>query len=124
MAIKVLIIEDNTDSRELMTDALEFAGFEVMQADDGEKGEAAAIAHLPGIILLDISLPVKSGWDVARSLRENESTKHIPIIALTAHAHIEDQARALQEGCTAYLPKPVKPKAVLDEINRLLQSQL
>lgn len=119
----VLIVEDNTDSRELMADALEFAGFVVLQADDGKKGETAAVEHLPNIILLDISLPVKSGWDVARSLRENELTRHIPIIALTAHAQAEDQTRALQEGCTSYLPKPVKPKAVIDEIHRLLQLQ-
>jgi DNA-binding response OmpR family regulator len=120
MTKRVLIIEDNLDSRELMADMLEFAGFEVLQAIDGEKGEAAAIEHKPDIILLDISLPIKSGWDVAASLQSNADTSHIPIIALTAHARAEDQQRALDEGCRSYLPKPVKPKAVIEEINRLL----
>lgn len=122
MSKRVLIVEDNLDSRELMADALEFADFEVLQASDGEKGEAAAIEHVPDIILLDISLPLKSGWDVAASLQANEKTKQIPIIALTAHARAEDQQRALDEGCRSYLPKPVKPKAVIEEINRLLDA--
>lgn len=122
MTKRVLIVEDNLDSRELMADALEFSGFEVLQASDGEKGEAAAIEQKPDIILLDISLPVKSGWDVASSLQANADTNHIPIIALTAHARAEDQQRALDEGCRSYLPKPVKPKAVIEEIRRLLNA--
>lgn len=122
MTKRVLIVEDNLDSRELMADALEFSGFEVLQASDGEKGEAAAIEQKPDIILLDISLPVKSGWDVASSLQSNADTNQIPIIALTAHARAEDQQRALDEGCSSYLPKPVKPKAVIEEIHRLLKT--
>lgn len=122
MIKRVLIVEDNVDSRELMADALEFSGFEVLQASDGEKGEAAAIEQKPDIILLDISLPIKSGWDVASSLQANADTSQIPIIALTAHARAEDRQRALDEGCRSYLPKPVKPKAVIEEIHRLLDS--
>ena len=120
MAQRILIIEDNVDNRELLTDALEFAGYTIAQAKDGVEGEAKAKEWKPDLILLDISLPLKSGWEVARALQE-ESTREIPIIALTAHAREEDRQRALETGCRSYLPKPVKPKDVIREIQKLLQ---
>ncbi|RJP33482.1 MAG: response regulator [Candidatus Omnitrophota bacterium] len=122
MSTRILVVEDNQDSRELLVDALEFADYTVIQAADGLEGETKAKSEQPDLILLDISLPVKAGWDVAAALREDEITKNIPIIALTAHARQEDKERALNAGCTSYLPKPVKPRDVLKEIDRLLHS--
>ncbi len=121
MTATILIVEDNRDSRELLVDALEFSDFSVIEAADGEEGERKAKEEKPDLILLDISLPIKAGWDVAAALRKEDNTKDIPIIALTAHAREEDRERALQAGCTSYLPKPVKPKDVLKEINRLIR---
>ncbi len=120
MKKKILVVEDNMDSRELLVDALEFADYAVIEAVNGEEGERKAREECPDLILLDISLPIKAGWDVARDLRIHDQTKQIPIIALTAHAREDDKNRALEAGCTSYIPKPVKPKDVLKEISRLL----
>lgn len=120
MGKAILIVEDNLDSRELMADALEFAGYAVLQAKDGEEAVQLAKENLPGLILLDISLPKKSGWDVAAEVRAHADTREIPIIALTAHARADDRDRAFEAGCNSYLPKPVKPKDVIQEIERLL----
>ena len=117
----ILVIEDSRDSRELLVDALEFSGYTVLQAGDGVEGETIAKEKHPDLILLDISLPLKAGWDVAQDLRKNEATQDIPIIALTAHARPEDRDRALKLGCNSYIPKPVKPKDVLREISRMLR---
>jgi CheY-like chemotaxis protein len=116
----ILVIEDNPDSREMLVDALEFAGYAVLEAGDGEEGERKAKAEKPHVILLDISLPVKAGWDVARDLRRDEATRNIPIIALTAHTGREDRDRVLEAGCDSYLPKPVKPRDVIQEIEKYL----
>jgi len=118
-----LIIEDHRDSREMLADALEFSGYHVLQAPDGPEGEELAARHQPDLILLDISLPTKSGLEVLRFLRNQEPTRRIPVIAFTAHARPEDKQQAIQAGCTAYLPKPVKPRQVIQEIARLLNEQ-
>ena len=119
----ILIVEDHVDSREMLADALEFSGYQVLQAPDGPEGEDLAARHLPDLILFDISLPTKSGLEVLRALRGQEATRHIPVIALTAHARPEDEQQAIQAGCNAYLPKPVKPRQVIQEIARLLQME-
>lgn len=116
----VLIVEDHQDSRELLADALEFSGYAVLQAGDGEEGERIATDQAPDVILVDISLPKKSGWEVVEALRRHEATTATPIIALTAHARAQDETKALQVGCNKYLPKPVKPKQVLQAIQALL----
>lgn len=120
MGQRILIVEDHTDGRELLTDFLEYSGFVVIQAADGEEGERKAKSEEPSLILLDVSLPIKSGWEVAKNLRADETTRSIPIIALTAHVRPEDEAMAREVGCSSFVPKPVKPKEILREINRLL----
>lgn len=116
----ILIIEDHADGRELLKDFLEYSGFSVSLAADGEEGERKAKAEIPGLILLDVSLPGKSGWEVARALSADPNTQDIPIIALTAHVSPEAEAMAREVGCASYLPKPVKPKEVLLQIERFL----
>ncbi len=123
MPHKILIVEDHVDSRELLVDMLEFSDYEVIQAADGEEGEQLAFQHEPDMILLDISLPKKNGLDVARALRNQESTRDIPIIAFTAHARAEDEQKTLDAGCNAYIPKPVKPKEVLRQMEALLREK-
>lgn len=119
--MRILVVEDHTDSRELLCDALEFSGFEVLQAVDGEQGEQAALNDSPDAIVLDMSLPIKSGWDVAESLRSNKALAAVPILALTAHARKEDEERALAVGCSRYLSKPIKPTQVIRILNEVLQ---
>lgn len=116
----ILIVEDHIDSRELLGDLLEFNGYTVLQAGDGAEGERLARQNLPDVIILDVSLPVKSGWQVAEALRADESTRLTPIVALTAHARDEDERKAMEVGCNRYIPKPVKPNLVLQTIEQLL----
>ena len=89
-------------------------------AEDGQMGEDMAFKYLPQVILLDVSLPKKSGWEVSQTLRKNESTQDIPIIILTAHVFPEDRRKAEDLGCNSFLPKPLKPREVLHEIQSLL----
>jgi len=117
----ILIVEDHIDSRELLADQLEFSGYTVLQAEDGENGERLAMEENPDLIILDLSLPGKSGLDVVQTLRQGENSRNIPIVALTAHAKPEDEQKALEAGCVVYIAKPVKPKDVLLKIEKFLR---
>lgn len=120
MSKTILIVEDHQDSRELLADALRFAGYKVVEAGDGEEGERIAIELAPDALVLDISLPGKSGWEVIASLKAHAPTAGTPVIALTAHARAQDEQRALDAGCSRYLPKPVKPKQVIQTLETLI----
>src|SRR5262249_34207338 len=95
-------------------------GFEVLVAEDGEAGCAAAMAELPDLILMDLDLPVVDGWEATRRLKSNETTRAIPIIALTAHAMAGSREKALGVGCDDFDTKPVDFERLLQKINRLL----
>jgi CheY-like chemotaxis protein len=116
----VLIVEDNEDNRIVYSTILRHHGFRVCEALDGEEGIAKARSELPDIILMDISIPVIDGWEVTQTLKRDELTRHIPVVALTAHAMPGDRERAISVGCDGYLAKPCEPRAVLAEVNRLL----
>lgn len=118
----VLIVEDNEDNRIVYSTILRHHGFRVSEALDGEEGMAKARRELPDLILMDISIPVIDGWEVTRQLKGEEATRHIPVIALTAHAMPGDRERALDVGCDGYLAKPCEPRAVLAEVNRLIDA--
>jgi CheY-like chemotaxis protein len=89
-------------------------------AEDGEKGVAAAERERPALILMDLSLPVLSGWDAARRLKSAELTRAIPIIALSAHALEGERDRALAAGCDDFETKPVDLARLLEKMQRLL----
>jgi len=91
---KILLVEDNEMNRDMLTRRLQRKGYEVVTAHDGEQGHSLAFSENPDIILMDISLPVMDGWEITRLLKANEATRHIPIIALTAHALVTDRAKA------------------------------
>ena len=116
----VLIVEDNEDNRIVYSTILRHHGFRVCEALDGEEGIEKARRELPDIILMDISIPVIDGWQVTETLKRETATKGIPIIALTAHAMPGDRQRAMEVGCDGYLAKPCEPRAVLAEVNRLI----
>lgn len=116
----VLIVEDNEDNRIVYSTILRHHGFRVCEALDGEEGIEKARRELPDIILMDISIPVIDGWQVTATLKRETATKGIPIIALTAHAMPGDRQRAMAVGCDGYLAKPCEPRAVLAEVNRLI----
>ncbi|MBK6843730.1 MAG: response regulator [Gemmatimonadetes bacterium] len=116
----VLIVEDNEDNRIVYSTILRHHGFRVSEALDGEEGIAKARRELPDIILMDISIPLIDGWEVTQTLKRDAATSHIPVIALTAHAMPGDRERAMEVGCDGYLAKPCEPRAVLAEVNRLI----
>jgi CheY-like chemotaxis protein len=116
---RVLVVEDNSDNREMLVRRLRRRGFQVEEAADGAACLAAASASPPDVILLDLSLPVMDGWHTAETLRAQEQTAAIPIIALTAHAMAEDRAKALDSGCDDYESKPVDFERLLEKIAKL-----
>lgn len=114
----VLVIDDHDDSRTICRLVLESAGFRVAEAQTGFDGIRIAIETRPLVVLLDIILPGLDGWEIARLLRLDGSTREAVIIAVTALAGTEDQDRALLAGCDEVLTKPVAPAIMLDTVRR------
>jgi CheY-like chemotaxis protein len=104
---KVLVVDDNPVNLELVTDLLEVAGYDVLQAATGEEGVELARTMLPELILMDIRLPGMDGLAATRLLKDDEATQGILIIALTAQAMKGDEERALAAGCDGYISKPI-----------------
>jgi CheY-like chemotaxis protein len=103
----ILVIEDNPLNLELVTDLLEASGFVVCSARTAEDGLRLASGALPVLVLMDISLPSMDGLAATRALRANPLTRHLTVVALTAHAMRGDQELALGAGCDGYLAKPI-----------------
>jgi CheY-like chemotaxis protein len=116
----ILIVEDNEMNREMLSRRLERRGFAVLLATDGQMGFDVARAKAPDLILMDMSLPVVDGWEATRLLKEDDLLKHIPIIALTAHAMANDRDKALEAGCDDYDTKPIELPRLLAKIEALL----
>jgi two-component system, cell cycle response regulator DivK len=117
---KILIVEDNQDNRAIFAAILHHHGYEVLEAADGEGGVELARAERPDLILMDISLPRMDGLEATSLLKGDAATSAIPIIAVTAHAMREDEARVRDAGCDGYLAKPVEPMRVIEEVARFL----
>jgi len=118
---RILYVEDNDDNVYMLKLRFELLdGFEVIVADNGETGFAAAIAEKPDLILMDLDLPVVTGWEASRRLKSDPATHDIPIIALTAHAMAGARERALAAGCDEFDTKPVDFDRLLEKIERLL----
>ena len=118
---KVLYVEDNDDNVYMLKMRLELLDdFEVVVAEDGEKGCAAALAERPDIILMDLELPGMDGWEAARRLKSHPETRNIPIVALSAHVLADARERALAAGCDEFDGKPVDFDRLLTTIRRLL----
>jgi CheY-like chemotaxis protein len=117
---KVLLVEDNEMNRDMLSRRLQRKGYQVLLAIDGQQGIDLCRAEMPDLLLLDMSLPVKDGWQVASEMKADSGLSHIPIIALTAHAMADDRQRALQAGCDDYDTKPVDLPRLLSKIERLL----
>jgi DNA-binding response OmpR family regulator len=106
---KALVIDDEAPIRLLCRVNLEAEGMDVVEAGDGEAGLELARSERPDVILLDVMMPVLDGWQVAERLIEDERTKDIPIIFLTARAELRDRERGLEAGGIAYVTKPFNP---------------
>ena len=119
---KILLIEDNEMNRDMLSRRLERKGFAVVMAEDGREGVEMATSEAPDLILLDMSLPLVDGWEAARQIKSGPKSKHIPIIALTAHAMSGDREKALEAGCDEYDTKPVEFARLLAKIEGILKS--
>jgi signal transduction histidine kinase/CheY-like chemotaxis protein len=118
---RVFIVEDELDNQNLMRTVVEdLLGGAVSVCADGERAVFEAVENPPTLILLDLMLPTLSGWEVARRLRQNQRTKDVPIIAVTALARPQERESALHAGCDAYISKPFSP----DDLARLIIATL
>ena len=118
---KVLYIEDNDDNVYMLKMRLELLdNFEVVVAEDGEKGCAMALSERPDIILMDLEMPLVDGWEATRRLKADPQTRDIPIIALSAHALAGAREKALAAGCDEFDTKPVEFDRLVATMRRLL----
>jgi two-component system cell cycle response regulator DivK len=113
---KILLVEDNEMNRDMLSRRLLRRGYEVVIAVDGQQGVDLAASELPAVILMDMSLPVIDGWEATRRIKASDTTRHIPVIALTAHAMAGDREQALAAGCDDYDTKPIDLERLLPKI--------
>ena len=114
--MKILIIEDNVDSREIFRTVLERADYEVIEAVDGEDALGKIDAGGYSVILVDLSLPKISGWDLIEKIKQVHPAT--PLIAVTAHAMSGDRERAMDKGCDDYISKPLKPSELVEKVKK------
>ena len=118
--IKVLYVEDNDDNVYMLKMRLELLDFEVLAAEDGEKGCEMAVTERPDVILMDLEMPFIDGWEATRRLKGNPKTHDIPIIALTAHALAGEREKAIAAGCDEFDTKPIEFDRLVATVRRLL----
>jgi two-component system, cell cycle response regulator DivK len=117
---KILLVEDNEMNRDMLSRRLRRRGYEVLIAEDGQQGVDMARAEQPDLVLMDMSLPVKDGWEATREIKADAALAAMPIIALTAHAMAGDRERVLAAGCDDYDTKPIDLERLLGKITSLL----
>ena len=115
---KILIVEDNELNRDMLSRRLIRKGYEIEMAVDGALGVEAMKSFMPDVVLMDIGLPVVDGWEATIAAKATDAIKHIPIIALTAHALEEDRLKALEAGADDFDTKPVDLKRLLEKIEK------
>ena len=122
--IKLLYVEDNDDNVYMLKMRLELLGdFEVLAAEDGEKGCEMALSEQPDIILMDLEMPVIDGWEATRRIKNDPKTQDIPVIALSAHALAGEREKAIASGCDEFDTKPIEFERLLATVRRLLRDR-
>lgn len=121
----VLIADDNADNILLMRRLLRRAGkeCECIEAQSGREAVRLAIENKPDLILLDMKMPDMDGYEAAAALKANESTRGIPVVAVTAQAMMGDRERALEAGCDEYLTKPIDPPLLIETLKKYLSGE-
>ena len=123
MAKKILIVDDDPIILRLLASRLKNSGYDVVSAIDGESGLKKAIAKKPDLVLLDIIMPGLNGFEVCKRLKENDKTKDIPVIMLTALAGEKDLSKSLEEGADCFITKPFSAVDLLHEIKTSMQDK-
>lgn len=119
----ILLVEDFDDAREMYRDYLEFAGFQVDTARDGHEALDKARSLMPDLILMDLSLPGLDGWEATRMLKGDPATRHLVIVALSAHALAAEGERARLAGCDGFIAKPCLPHDLVEQMVGYLKAQ-
>ncbi|MBJ6765423.1 response regulator [Corallococcus sp. H22C18031201] len=119
----VLVVDDYEDAREMYAEYLEYSGFRVAEAKNGQEALDKAFELLPDVILMDLSLPIIDGWEATRRLKQDTRTQTIPVVALTGHAMTGQSDEARGAGCDAFVTKPCLPDALVDEVRRVLATR-
>ena len=117
---KILVVENDDDTRCIYSTVLEHHGYNVLQADDGAEGIALARAHLPDLILMNLSMPRIDGISATSILRGEPGTAKIPIIACTGFVSEDGEDKAVDAGVDAYLEKPCMPSRILEEVEKFI----
>ncbi|CAN5625060.1 hypothetical protein BH23GEM7_BH23GEM7_08810 [soil metagenome] len=116
----VLLVDEDQDSRVVYATILEHAGYQVIEAENGERGLWLACEHLPDLIVLELSVPVLDGFRLTEHLKRDSRMRRIAVLAVSAFAMAADRERALRAGCDSYLTKPCRPSRVLEEVQRFI----
>jgi CheY-like chemotaxis protein len=118
----ILVVDDYQDAREMYAEYLQYSGFRVAEAKNGNEAVAQARSLRPDLILMDLSLPGMDGWEATRVLKADEATKEIPIVALTGHALAGASEGARKAGCDSFVTKPCLPDDLVVEVRRMLNA--
>lgn len=121
--MRVLIADDLPDNRELVIDILTASGYETLSAADGEEALELIREYLPDLVILDISMPIKDGFEVCEEMKQDPETAQLPVIMLTAHTDIDSRVRGLGLGADDYLSKPFNPRELLARVNTRLRAK-
>ena len=118
----ILVVDDYQDAREMYAEYLQYSGFRVAEAKNGNEAVAQARSLKPDLILMDLSLPGMDGWEATRVLKADDETRHIPIVALTGHALAGASEGARKAGCDSFVTKPCLPDDLVVEVRRMLNA--
>lgn len=120
---KILLVEDDLLNRDMVARRLRWEGYQVITAGDGAQAITLTASELPDIILMDMGLPVLSGWQATQRIKDQPTTRGIPIIALTAYALDEDRHKSLAAGCDDYEPKPINFERLKQKMGSLVNQR-
>ena len=118
----ILVVDDYQDAREMYAEYLQYSGFRVAEAKNGNEAVAQARSLRPDLILMDLSLPGMDGWEATRVHKADDATKHLPIVALTGHALAGASEGARKAGCDSFVTKPCLPDDLVVEVKRMLDA--
>jgi two-component system cell cycle response regulator DivK len=121
MTKRILVVEDQPDSRRIIRDMLALTDYEIIEAENGEEALAAIAKQRPDLILMDVQMPIMDGYTATRRIKEDATLRSIPIIAVTSYALSGEEKKARTAGCDDYVPKPFSPRQLLAKIRDYLQ---
>lgn len=120
-SVLVLVVDDADDIRLLWTETLSAAGYQVIEAADGEEAVVQALKHRPRVVLMDMSMPNVDGWEATRRIRAVADEKQIAIVAVSAMAEVDGRAAAFRSGCDGFVAKPTTPDIVLEVVRSFVE---